>query len=41
VPRDIDPEAHKLDNVFLYDIDDLQGVVSLNRAQRGGELERG
>jgi glutamyl-tRNA reductase len=40
VPRDIDPEAHRLDNVYLYDIDDLQGVVALNRAQRGGELER-
>jgi glutamyl-tRNA reductase len=40
VPRDIDPEAHRLDNVFLYDIDDLQGVVQLNRAQRGNELAR-
>ena len=40
VPRDIDPQAHQLDNVYLYDIDDLQGVVDLNRAQRGGELTR-
>jgi glutamyl-tRNA reductase len=40
VPRDIDPEAHRLDNVFLYDIDDLQGVVQLNRAQRGNEMAR-
>lgn len=38
VPRDIDPLAHQLNNVFLYDIDDLQGVVRLNAAQRAGEL---
>ena len=40
VPRDIDPQTHKLDNVYLYDIDDLQGVVSENRRQRAGELAR-
>jgi glutamyl-tRNA reductase len=38
VPRDIDPQAHQLDNVFLYDIDDLQGVVNSNLAQRAQEL---
>jgi glutamyl-tRNA reductase len=40
VPRDIDPQAHQLENVFLYDIDDLQGVVRVNREQRAGELAR-
>ena len=40
VPRDIDPKAHELDNVYLYDIDDLQGVVAGNRVQREGELVR-
>jgi len=40
VPRDIDPLAHQLDNVFLYDIDDLQGVVNTNLAQRSQELGR-
>lgn len=40
VPRDIDPQAHQLDDVFLYDIDDLQGVVANNRAQRSGEMAR-
>ncbi len=40
VPRDIDPNAHKLNNVYLYDIDDLQGVVRENRQQRAGELRR-
>jgi glutamyl-tRNA reductase len=38
VPRDIDPQAHQLDNVFVYDIDDLQGVVNANLAQRTLEL---
>jgi glutamyl-tRNA reductase len=38
VPRDIDPQAHHLDNVFVYDIDDLQGVVNANLAQRTLEL---
>jgi glutamyl-tRNA reductase len=40
VPRDIDPEAHQLDEVFLYDIDDLQGVVASNLAQRSQEIAR-
>lgn len=38
VPRDIDPAAHQLDNVFLYDIDDLQSVVNSNLAQRSEGL---
>src|SRR5712672_1519439 len=28
VPRDVDPEMNKLDGIFVYDIDDLQGAVS-------------
>ena len=27
VPRNIEPTVNELDNVFLYDIDDLQKVV--------------
>ena len=27
VPRDIDPRVNDLDNIYLYDVDDLQGVV--------------
>ena len=27
VPRDIDPAIDELEGSFLYDIDDLQGVV--------------
>ncbi len=38
VPRDIDPLSHQQDNVYLYDIDDLQGVVAANQQQRAREL---
>jgi glutamyl-tRNA reductase len=30
VPRNIEPDVNKLDNVFLYDIDDLDRVVQTN-----------
>ncbi|RHW33376.1 glutamyl-tRNA reductase [Lysinibacillus yapensis] len=34
VPRDLDPRIGDLSNVFLYDIDDLQGIVEANLAER-------
>lgn len=34
VPRNIEPSVNDLDNVFLYDIDDLQRVVDQNLRQR-------
>jgi glutamyl-tRNA reductase len=34
VPRDIDPEVNRIDNVYLYNIDDLQGIVDINRTER-------
>jgi len=37
VPRDVDPQVNELDNVYLYDIDDLQGVVAANLAARERE----
>ncbi|THB69915.1 MAG: glutamyl-tRNA reductase, partial [Desulfovibrio sp.] len=40
VPRDIDPDVNNLDNVYLYDIDDLKEVVEENLAQRQGEAAR-
>jgi glutamyl-tRNA reductase len=40
VPRDIDPKINEIDNVYLYDIDDLQGIIDLNRADRKREAER-
>jgi glutamyl-tRNA reductase len=40
VPRNIDPEINRLDNVYLYDIDDLQGVVDANISERQREAEK-
>lgn len=40
VPRDIDPKAHEIGNVFLYDIDDLQNVVEVNRQSRQKEARK-
>ncbi len=40
VPRDIDPEANKCDNVYLYDIDDLQMVVEANLRERQKEARK-
>ena len=34
VPRNIAPDVNEVDNVFLYDIDDLQGVVNSNLRER-------
>ena len=34
VPRDIDPAVNSLDNVYLYDIDDLKDVVQENMQTR-------
>jgi glutamyl-tRNA reductase len=40
VPRDVEPEAGDLEQVFLYNIDDLQGIVQENLVRRTAELER-
>ncbi len=37
VPRDIDPAAGEIDNVYLYNIDHLQDVVDANRETRRAE----
>jgi len=37
VPRDLDPRIGELSNVFLYDIDDLEGIVESNLEQRRQE----
>jgi len=34
VPRDIEPEVSSLNDVYLYTVDDLQGVVQENRQSR-------
>jgi len=41
VPRDIEPRVAELDNVYLYDIDDLERVVADNLRSRRVEMERG
>ncbi len=40
-PRNIDPEVDKVDNVYLYDIDDLQSKVDVNTEGRAKEAEKG
>ncbi|MDO8947169.1 MAG: glutamyl-tRNA reductase [Desulfocapsaceae bacterium] len=37
VPRDLDPTLNDLDNVYLYDIDDLHNVVEINKSERDKE----
>jgi glutamyl-tRNA reductase len=37
VPRDIDPEINTLNNTYLYDIDDLKGVIDENMEDRNRE----
>jgi glutamyl-tRNA reductase len=40
VPRDLDPDIHSLDGCFLYDIDDLEAIVTETLAGRRSEAER-
>jgi glutamyl-tRNA reductase len=40
VPRDIEPEAGELDDIFLYTVDDLAHVVAGNRDARRDALEQ-
>ena len=40
VPRNIDPNVNRIDNVFLYDIDDLQLIVDANLEGRQKEALR-
>ncbi len=40
VPRDIDPEVNRVENVFLYNIDDLQAIADDHLQQRKEEVAR-
>ncbi|HEX4119886.1 MAG TPA: glutamyl-tRNA reductase [Verrucomicrobiae bacterium] len=40
VPRDIDPEVNFLENVYLYNIDDLQAIADNSLQQRKEEIAR-
>src|SRR5207247_9334695 len=38
MPRDVEPSVAQLENVFLYDIDDLQAVAAQAAAERRGDI---
>ena len=40
VPRDIDPEVNHLDNVYLYNVDDLQTIANDYLIQRKDEIAK-
>ena len=40
MPRDVEPEAGEIEQVFLYNIDDLQTTVRENLARRASEVDR-
>ncbi|MBW2284643.1 MAG: glutamyl-tRNA reductase [Deltaproteobacteria bacterium] len=37
VPRDVHPDVNKLENMYVYDIDDLKGIIQMNMSQRRQE----
>lgn len=39
VPRNIDPLINNIDNIYLYNVDDLQGVVEANLKERAKEAK--
>jgi glutamyl-tRNA reductase len=40
VPRDVEPAVGEIEQVFLYNVDDLQAIVRENLTRRHGEIER-
>lgn len=40
VPRDVEPEANDLENVYVYDIDDLKGLSQAHLSNRLQEADR-
>ena len=40
VPRNIDPSVNDVEGVFLYDVDDLEGVVNANVQERSKQAEK-
>jgi len=40
VPRNVDPLINKIDNIYLYNVDDLQGVVEANLKERAKEARQ-
>ena len=39
VPRNVDSAVNEIENVYLYDLDDLEEVAERGRAQRGAAVE--
>jgi glutamyl-tRNA reductase len=37
IPRDVEPRVNTIDNVYLYDLDDLAGVAAAGQAERESE----
>jgi glutamyl-tRNA reductase len=40
LPRDVDPAAAEIENVFLYNLDDLAAIAEKNRAARAAEIAK-
>jgi glutamyl-tRNA reductase len=40
IPRDVEPEIGELPNVFLYSVDDLEGIVTANHERRKAEVPK-
>jgi glutamyl-tRNA reductase len=40
VPRNVDPKVGEVDNLFVFDVDDLESVVASNIREREREAER-
>lgn len=40
VPRNIAPEANRIENVYLYDMDALQGIILANQKEREREARK-
>ena len=40
VPRDVEPEVGNIPDIYLYDVDDLQGIISSNLQSRRQEADK-
>jgi len=40
LPRNVEPAANELENVYVYDLDDLERVAAQNRDLRGAQVGR-
>ena len=41
LPRDVEPSVGELKNVYLYNLDDLQQVISETRSKRSDAVDHG